>query len=67
MLRHNFDVMHIGKNVCDNIVNTLLGLEGKSKDKANSRLDIQALGIVGGLHPVEVEEVNCIYLQHSIL
>ena len=56
MLRHNFNVMHIEKNVCDNIVNTLLGLEGKSKDNANSRLDIQALGIMGDLHPVEVEE-----------
>jgi len=32
MLQHNFDVMHIGKNVYENFVNTFLGTDGKSKD-----------------------------------
>ncbi|GJZ62007.1 transposon, En/Spm-like protein [Tanacetum coccineum] len=32
LLRHNLDVMHIEKNICDNIVGTLLGQVGKSKD-----------------------------------
>ena len=31
-LRHNLDVMHIEKNICDNFLGTLLNLEGKSKD-----------------------------------
>ena len=56
MLRHNFDFMHIGKNVSESFVNTFLGTVSKSKDNLNYRLDIQALGIRTDLHPVEVEE-----------
>ena len=32
VLRHNLDVMHIEKNVVDNIIGTLLNLNGKIKD-----------------------------------
>ena len=32
LLRHNLDVMHIEKNVCDSIIGTLLNIEGKTKD-----------------------------------
>ena len=56
MLRHNFDFMHIGKNVCESLLNTFLGTVGKLKDNLNSRLDLQALGIRSDLHPVEVED-----------
>jgi hypothetical protein len=56
LLRHNFDVMHIEKIVCDNIVNTLLNIDGKSKDGLNARLDIKNLGIREDLHPVDVED-----------
>ena len=56
MMRHNFDVMHIGKNVYENFVNTFLGTDGKSKDNLNSRLDLQDLGIRSDLHPVEIED-----------
>ncbi|XP_047309914.1 uncharacterized protein LOC124913370 [Impatiens glandulifera] len=45
LLRHNLDVMHIEKNVCDNIVNTLLKVNKKSKDNANARLDLQKMNI----------------------
>jgi len=31
LLRHNFDFMHIEKNVCENTYGTLLEMEGKSK------------------------------------
>ena len=44
-MRHNFDVMYIGKNVYENFVNTFLGIDGKSKDNLNFRLDLQVLGI----------------------
>ena len=30
-LIHNIDVMHVEKNVCDNIVGTLLNIEAKEK------------------------------------
>ena len=56
MLRHNFDFMHIGKNVCESLLNTFLGTVGKSKDNLNSRLDLQALGLRTDLHPIEVED-----------
>ena len=56
MLRHNFDVMHIGKNVSESLINTFLGTTEKSKDNLNSRLDLQALGIRSDLHPVEVDD-----------
>jgi hypothetical protein len=56
MLRHNFDFMHIGKNVSESFLNTFLGTVSKSKDNLNSRLDIQSLGIRSDLHPVEVDD-----------
>ncbi|KAD0884347.1 hypothetical protein E3N88_43588 [Mikania micrantha] len=43
--------MHIEKNVCDNIVGTLLGQDGKSKDNYKTRLDLQEMGIRKELHP----------------
>jgi hypothetical protein len=55
-LRHNFDFMHIGKNVSESLLNTFLGTDGKSKDNLNSRLDLQVLGIRSDLHPIEVED-----------
>ncbi|XP_062085975.1 uncharacterized protein LOC133792082 [Humulus lupulus] len=45
LLRHNLDVMHIEKNVCDNIIGTLLDIEGKSKDNLKARKDFQNLNI----------------------
>ncbi|XP_074342254.1 uncharacterized protein LOC141679736 [Apium graveolens] len=50
--RHNLDVMHIEKNICDNILGTLLNMAGKTKDYVNARLDLQELGIRKALHPV---------------
>jgi hypothetical protein len=61
MIRYNYDAMHIEKNVCDNIINTLLDISGKSKDNLNARLDLQALGIRSDLHPVELDD-NQFYL-----
>ncbi|XP_039138843.1 uncharacterized protein LOC120276184 [Dioscorea cayenensis subsp. rotundata] len=54
MLRHNLDVMHIEKNVFDNIIGTLMNIEGKTKDSLKARLDLQEMGIRQPLHPKEV-------------
>ncbi|XP_040378242.1 uncharacterized protein LOC102718885 isoform X1 [Oryza brachyantha] len=54
LVPHNFDAMHIEKNVCDNIINTLLGIDGKSKDNMNARLDLKLLNIRKDLHPIKV-------------
>ena len=51
MLRHNLDAMHIEKNVMDNIIGTLLDVDGKTKDKYKARLDLPSMGIRHDLHP----------------
>ena len=49
-LRHNIDVMHIEKNICENLIGTILNMEGKTKDTLNARLDLQDLNIKEELH-----------------
>ena len=44
-LTHNLDVMHIEKNILDNILETLLELEGKNKDTISARLDLKKFNI----------------------
>ncbi|KAG8497137.1 hypothetical protein CXB51_008384 [Gossypium anomalum] len=51
ILRHNLDVMHIKKNVCENIIGTILNVDGKSKDNLQSRLDLVDMRIRRDLHP----------------
>ena len=45
LLRHNLDVMHIEKNVCDSIIGTLLNIPGKIKDSLASRLYLVEIGV----------------------
>ncbi|KAL9379139.1 hypothetical protein Peur_027621 [Populus x canadensis] len=40
LLRHNLDVMHIEKNVFENIFNTIMDVKGKTKDNIKARLDV---------------------------
>jgi len=49
-LPHNLDVMHIEKNICENILVTLLNVQGKTKDTINARLDLHDMGIRPELH-----------------
>ena len=49
-LRHNLDVMHIEKNICDSIIGTLLTIEGKTNDTLKYRIDLTHLGIRKDLH-----------------
>jgi hypothetical protein len=53
LLRHNLDVMHIEKNVCDNVIFTLLNETGKSKDHRGAREDLREKGIRPELWPDE--------------
>ncbi|XP_060170674.1 uncharacterized protein LOC132601609 [Lycium barbarum] len=52
-LRHNLDVIHIEKNICDSLVGTLLDIDRKSKDHVNSCYDLQEMGIRKELQPIE--------------
>ncbi|XP_020266413.1 uncharacterized protein LOC109841901 [Asparagus officinalis] len=53
-LRHNLDVMHIEKNICDNLLSTLLQDGKKSKDDLRARQDLNALNI---RHDLQAQEV----------
>ncbi|CAK8543573.1 unnamed protein product [Lathyrus sativus] len=43
LLRHNLDVMHIEKNFFDNIFNTVMDVQGKTKDNEKARRDMEIL------------------------
>ncbi|XP_051139678.1 uncharacterized protein LOC127257344 isoform X1 [Andrographis paniculata] len=43
LVRHNMDVMHIEKNVFENIFNTVMDVKGKTKDNAKARADMTEL------------------------
>ena len=53
-LRHNLDVMHVEKNICDNLLGTMFGIDGKNKDTIKSRLDLADMGIRSELHLVRL-------------
>ena len=53
-LRHNLDVMHIEKNVSDNVIGTLQDFPSKTKDHVNARYDLKDKGITKNLHPREI-------------
>ncbi|XP_056158503.1 uncharacterized protein LOC130134826 [Syzygium oleosum] len=41
LIHHNLDVMHIEKNVFDNVINTVMDVTGKIKDNLNARKDMR--------------------------
>ncbi|XP_062076859.1 uncharacterized protein LOC133781794 [Humulus lupulus] len=49
-LRHNLDVMHIEKNICESVYGTMLCIDKKSKDTEKARLDLQRMNIRKELH-----------------
>jgi len=49
-LRHNLDVMHVEKNICENILGTLFNIEGKTKDTLKARQDLEDMKIRKELH-----------------
>ncbi|WMV32370.1 hypothetical protein MTR67_025755 [Solanum verrucosum] len=53
LLRHNLDVMHIEKNICDNIMGTIMNVKGKTKDTIKTQLDLQEMNIRSELHPIQ--------------
>ena len=40
LLCHNLDLVHIKKNMFENIFNTVVDVKGKTKDNIKARLDI---------------------------
>jgi len=37
------DVIHLEKNFCENIINTVIDVSGKINDNTNTRLDLEEL------------------------
>ncbi|KAL0560459.1 hypothetical protein IC582_000864 [Cucumis melo] len=62
-VRHCLDVMHIEKNVCMNILNTLLDIPGKSKNGLNARRDLVDLKHRSELAPISSEKK--IFIPHA--
>jgi len=46
--------MHVEKNVYDSLIDTLLNIQGKTKDGVNARLDLVEMKIREDLTPREV-------------
>jgi hypothetical protein len=44
-VRHNLDVMHIVKNICESLIATILNIPRKTKDTIKTRIDLKDLGI----------------------
>ncbi|XP_072064457.1 uncharacterized protein [Arachis hypogaea] len=58
ILCHNLDVMHIEKNVCNNVVFTILNDSEKSKDNLKAQKDLQCMGIRLELWPHDGEKYS---------
>lgn len=55
LIRHQLDVMHIEKNVCESIYGTLLNQPGRTKDGLNARKDLS--------HPDLSNKVNKVSIK----
>jgi hypothetical protein len=49
---HNIDLMHVTKNVFDNIIGTLLDMPRKMKDRLKSCNDLVEIGLRPELPPI---------------
>ncbi|KAL6506117.1 hypothetical protein OROHE_022646 [Orobanche hederae] len=52
-LRHNLDVMHIEKNICESVLGTLMNIERKTKDTVKARLDLEDMKVRKELHLIK--------------
>ena len=50
--------MHIEKNVCDNVLGTIMNIEGKTKDSLNAQLDFKEMRIRQEFQQIEVDGEN---------
>ena len=56
--------MHIEKNVYDNLIETILHFDGRSKDNMKAHLDLKEMGIWHELHP-QVYPNDRTYIPHA--
>ena len=65
MVRHNLDVMHIEKIVCESIIDTLLNIPRKTKDGFAARKDLEEMNLRTNLASINQE--NRTYLPPCML
>ena len=53
LIRHNLDVMHIERNVFENLFNTVMDINGKTKDNVKARMDLKLYCIRPELELIE--------------
>ena len=54
--------MHIKKNVCDNVLDTLLNIKEKTKNNVKAHLDLEEMCIRRSLQSQQIEDGNKLYL-----
>jgi hypothetical protein len=59
LLRHNLDVMHIEKNMFENIFNTVVDVKGKTKDNIKARLDESRVWFMMSHESQNQEQASC--------
>jgi hypothetical protein len=50
MVHHAIDIMHVEKNVCEALVDTLLDIFGKTKDTLNTQMDLEEMKLRKDIH-----------------
>jgi hypothetical protein len=50
--------MHIGKNVIDNILDTILDIKGKTEDNLPAQIDLVELGLRPKLHLFTADDIR---------
>jgi hypothetical protein len=55
MVHHAIDVMHVEKNVCEALINTLLDISGKTKDTLKARMNLEEMKLRKDIHHETLE------------
>jgi hypothetical protein len=55
MVCHAIDVMHMEKNVCEALIDTLLDIPGKTKDTLKARMDLEEMKLIKDLNHETLE------------
>jgi hypothetical protein len=55
LLQHKLDMIHIEKNVIDNILGTILNIKGKTKDNLQAHKNLCEMGLRHTLHTFTTE------------
>ena len=65
MIQHNLDVMYIEKNVFNNVFNTVLSFDDKTKDNPQSRQDTVKFVINLNWQRIVMENIPNLYIRYT--